>query len=257
MTHVSSEQSRGEPPRSPDASLEDAAIDAVLNGTDAADWDSAEAELVSDLQWLVVPEAGGGLSEGLRADLLEAAPRPEGLHRSGEGPPGGGVSPAFAWVGWMAACLLLAGWLVVWPAGGADAEGVTAFRQYAALQGRPETVAVSWAAGPTAGDQPATGEVVWSPPEQAGVMRLVDLPVNDPTVEQYQLWIFDAERDERYPVDGGVFDVRQAGESFVPFRPRVPVSEVTLFAVTVEQPGGVVVSDRSRLPVLASVSESS
>jgi anti-sigma-K factor RskA len=74
---------------------------------------------------------------------------------------------------------------------------------------------------------------------------------NDPTTEQYQLWIFDKDRDERYPVDGGVFDITESGECIVPIHAAVQVNEAALFAVTIERPGGVVVSDRSRLPLLA------
>ncbi len=99
----------------------------------------------------------------------------------------------------------------------------------------------------------AAGEALWDGKSQQGVLALVGLKPNDPSNAQYQLWIFDAERDERYPVDGGVFDVpagaRPGEEVLVPFEPRVPVGRATLFAVTVERPGGVVVSDRSRLPV--------
>lgn len=97
------------------------------------------------------------------------------------------------------------------------------------------------------------GDVVWSDRLQRGFLRFRGLRPNDPSAEQYQLWVFDAERDERYPVDGGVFDVPAAerGEHVVEIDPRVPVAEATLFAVTVEKAGGVVVSDRSRLPLLA------
>ena len=94
------------------------------------------------------------------------------------------------------------------------------------------------------------GEALWSGTSQRGVLKLTGLEANDPTVSQYQLWIFDALRDERYPVDGGVFDVPADGPAVVPFTPRVKVSEPTLFAVTVEPPGGVVVSDRKRLPAI-------
>ena len=106
-----------------------------------------------------------------------------------------------------------------------------------------------------AGDEEAdpVGEMVWAAGEQHGVMSLTGLAPNDPAESQYQLWIFDADRDERYPVDGGVFDVPVSGETVVPFAPRVPVGRATLFAVTVERPGGVVVSDRSRLPAVAKV----
>lgn len=108
----------------------------------------------------------------------------------------------------------------------------------------------------TATDDPAaagaTGDVVWSTAEQAGFMRFSGLEPNDPSVFQYQLWIFDADRDERYPVDGGVFDV-PAGvdEVVVPVHAKLEVHDPTLFAVTVERPGGVVVSARERIVVVA------
>lgn len=97
-----------------------------------------------------------------------------------------------------------------------------------------------------------TGDVVWDPVTQRGYMRFVGLPANDARQQQYQLWIFDAERDERYPVDGGVFDV-PAGrtEVVVPIDARLGVAKPALFAVTVEKPGGVVVSSRERIVVLA------
>ena len=83
-------------------------------------------------------------------------------------------------------------------------------------------------------------------------MRFTGLAANDPDQLQYQLWIFDAGRDDRYPVDGGVFDVPVgADEVVVPIRASLPVGEVALFAVTVEKPGGVVVSSRERIAVLA------
>ena len=83
-------------------------------------------------------------------------------------------------------------------------------------------------------------------------MRFRGLRPNDPTKEQYQLWVFDATRDDRYPVDGGVFDV-PAGvdEIVVPITARVRVTRPALFAVTVERPGGVVVSGREHIVVLA------
>jgi anti-sigma-K factor RskA len=78
------------------------------------------------------------------------------------------------------------------------------------------------------------------------------LASNDASAEQYQLWIFDRNQSDAHPIDGGVFDV-PAGvdEVIVPIDAKIDVSEAWQFAVTVEQPGGVVVSDRSRLPLLA------
>jgi anti-sigma-K factor RskA len=115
-----------------------------------------------------------------------------------------------------------------------------------------DVVRVEWTATDDPAARGAGGDVVWSNARQQGWLRLRGLAVNDPTREQYQLWIFDATRDERHPVDGGVFDVDSAtGDVLVPIRAAVPVAEPTLFAVTVERPGGVVVSSRERLPLLA------
>jgi len=121
----------------------------------------------------------------------------------------------------------------------------------ARLEGRPETLALPWSTtdDPAAAD--AGGRVIWNPAEQTGVMRFSGLQPNDPTAWQYQLWIFDAERDERFPVDGGVFDVAPEGETLIPIRAKLPVGEAVLFAITVEQAGGVVVSSRERIALVA------
>ncbi len=98
----------------------------------------------------------------------------------------------------------------------------------------------------------ATGEVVWNKDQQKGTMRFQGLAKNDPTRAQYQLWIFDKTRDEKYPVDGGVFDVdSDTGDVVVPIRATLAVNSPVLFAVTLEKPGGVVVSKRERIVVVA------
>lgn len=101
----------------------------------------------------------------------------------------------------------------------------------------------------------ASGEVVWSSAEQEGYMRFVGLEPNDPGERQYQLWIFDSTRAdwEARPVDGGVFDVDASGEVIVAIDPKLEVRESVLFAVTLEVPGGVVVSDRERLVLTAAL----
>ncbi|MEM1422575.1 MAG: anti-sigma factor [Planctomycetota bacterium] len=99
-----------------------------------------------------------------------------------------------------------------------------------------------------------SGEVVWSDDAQRGYMVFEGLAANDPTVEQYQLWIFDAERPDATPVDGGVFDVKVAnGKTYVRIDAKIDVREASWFAVTVEQPGGVVVSERANIPVVANM----
>ena len=113
---------------------------------------------------------------------------------------------------------------------------------------------VSWAESAEGAAPGASGDVVWSDARQEGYMRFSNFAANDPTVEQYQLWIFDAERSADYPVDGGVFDIPAGSdEVVVPIRAKLPVNRATLFAITVEKPGGVVVSSRERLPLLAKV----
>ena len=116
-----------------------------------------------------------------------------------------------------------------------------------------DTIRIDWTATKDPAANGATGDVVWSPSAQQGFMRFRGLEANNPERTQYQLWIFDAKRDERYPVDGGVFDVPPTGDVVVPIRPAVRVDSPVLFAVTIEKPGGVVVSNRERLPLLAKV----
>jgi hypothetical protein len=58
----------------------------------------------------------------------------------------------------------------------------------------------------------ATGDIVWAGPRQQGYMRFRGLPVNTPTKEQYQLWIFDKNQSDKTPIDGGVFDIPTTGE---------------------------------------------
>jgi len=113
---------------------------------------------------------------------------------------------------------------------------------------------VEWARTKDPAARAATGDVVWSPSAQQGYMRFVGLHPNDSTKTQYQLWIFDKDRDGKYPVDGGVFDVPSTGEVVVPVIAKLHVDAPTLFAVTVERPGGVVVSKRERIVLTAAVS---
>lgn len=94
------------------------------------------------------------------------------------------------------------------------------------------------------------GDVIWSKSLQQGFMRLRNLPVNDPESAQYQLWIVDPSRDQ-HPVDGGVFDISESGEAIVPIRAVLPINDPTAFALTSEQPGGVVVSGGPLLVVAA------
>ena len=97
----------------------------------------------------------------------------------------------------------------------------------------------------------ARGKVVWSNSRQEGYMEFAGMPENDPSQTQYQLWIFDTDKNQKFPVDGGVFDIDSAETVVVPIKANIPVSKAVQFAVTLEKPGGVVVSEREHIPVLA------
>jgi len=113
-------------------------------------------------------------------------------------------------------------------------------------------VQAKWSPGPTPSEG-ATGDVVWSAPQQQGFMRLRGLPVNTPSKEQYQLWIFAKNQSDTTPIDGGVFDITSTEEVIIPINAKLFVQDAFMFAITIEKPGGVVVSSRERLPLLAKV----
>jgi type II secretory pathway component PulM len=123
----------------------------------------------------------------------------------------------------------------------------------ALLANAKDVTTIAWTATKDANAVGATGDVVWSASAQQGFMRFKGLAANDAKQIQYQLWIFDADRPEATPVDGGVFDVASTGEVVVPISAKLAVGKPTLFAVTVERPGGVVVSKRERIVVTAAL----
>lgn len=119
------------------------------------------------------------------------------------------------------------------------------------LASAKDVTTLAWTATKDPNATGATGDVVWSKAEQKGFMRFTGLAVNDAAQIQYQLWIFDKNRPQETPVDGGVFDVSSTGEVIVPITAKLSVDEPVLFAVTIEKPGGVVVSKRERIVVTA------
>jgi anti-sigma-K factor RskA len=125
----------------------------------------------------------------------------------------------------------------------------------AALLAKSDSIKVTLGATKDPASKGVSGDVVWDPVTQKGFLHFVGLAANDPAVKQYQLWIFDAARDQRYPIDGGVFDVpADAGEVVIPFNASLPVSKAAAFAVTVEKAGGVVVSARQHVVGLGAAS---
>jgi hypothetical protein len=117
----------------------------------------------------------------------------------------------------------------------------------------PDLTKATWTPGNVAEMKEIGGDIVWSDAKQAGYMRFTGLPANDGTKETYQLWIFDETQDAKTPIDGGVFNVNANGEVIIPITAKLKAKNPKMFAITVEKPGGVVVSDRMRIAALAKV----
>ena len=91
------------------------------------------------------------------------------------------------------------------------------------------------------------GDMIWSNQKQKGFIKITGLPMNDPSRNQYQIWIVDPIKYQN-PVDGGVFDITKSDrEIIIPINPKLPISNARAFAITLEQPGGVVVSSQPLL----------
>jgi anti-sigma-K factor RskA len=168
----------------------------------------------------------------------------------------GGSGTARTWhrnpaIGWSVAAALALAVVVfrVQDAGGPP--GLAAPDDRQALLADPATVTLPWSPPTEAGYEGVRGEVVWNGQRQAGYLRLTGMPVNDPASAQYQLWIVDPSRDRQHPVDGGVFNVAASGEVIVPIDAKLPITAPVAFAITLEQPGGVVVSAGPLLVVAA------
>ncbi len=234
---------------------ERAELDTLLR--DHPDWSEDDLELTAAAVDLAFHDSPIALPEALRGALLEDAAsvlgeeRAEVVNFDSVRPRRAG--PWVAWSGWAVAAAAVAFLLFSGeplPEPESVVELPSAAERRAALAAKPETLRLEWSATEDPLAKGVRGDVVWSADEQEGYLRFEGLVANDPERSQYQLWIFDAQRNEAHPVDGGVFD-SDGGEVVVPIDPRVPVGEATLFAVTLERPGGVVVSTRERLVLIA------
>lgn len=159
----------------------------------------------------------------------------------------------FALAGWvLAAAASLVAWFG-WNAGARAPLSVSTSQALAAFRAEArDAVSIEWKPTEDPDGKNVGGVITWSPSLQKGFMTFRGLPRNDPARRQYQLWIFDKKRSDATPVDGGIFDVdADSGEIVVPIDAKIPVREAGMFAVTVEEPGGVVVSKRERIVSLA------
>ena len=96
----------------------------------------------------------------------------------------------------------------------------------------------------------ASGKVFWNRKTKRGFVRIDGLSVNDSAKEQYQLWIIDKERGIEDRPNAGVFDISSDGMNVFTFSSDLEVFQAQGFAVTVEKPGGVAVSDLSRIALV-------
>ncbi len=236
---------------------------ATLQPGEVARWESAAAELSAAFA-ATLPAEGEQMPASLSAQIIshgEATVRaqPRASTPVATRPIAAAVPRVngWAWAGWMAAAAALALWAVAPRAATPLPEVNVVVRGAAALRdsllARDSSVQrIAWTATADSAARGASGDVVWSTRAQSGVMRFAGLQPNDRTRWQYQLWIFDKNRNEKYPVDGGVFDVPPgASDVLVTIDPRVPVGDAVMFAITVEPAGGVVVSSRERIALLA------
>jgi hypothetical protein len=276
-----------EPQNQPDEALVDLLIKQVTEGLSSAEQRSLEAQ-DSEASSRALRELEQAAAAVTLAANNDGTPLPAGLAqkiaaqadahfakagtvsdiaaaRSARQARPAGSSGALGWLA-AAACLIVAifGWMRS-PPGPAPAAIVEAPKPQAPLPPREPTLAerrdallaqadslkITLAATKDPAAAGVTGDVVWDAKTQKGYLHFVGLASNDPKVHQYQIWIFDAERDKRYPIDGGVFDVpADANDIVIPIHAALQVLKPAAFAVTVEKPGGVVVSARDHVVVL-------
>lgn len=119
------------------------------------------------------------------------------------------------------------------------------------LASAPDVVQTNWTSPKD--KKEILGDIVWSNEEQKGFMRFRGLPVNNPNEKTYQLWIVDESRNAKTPLSGGVFDVNQTGEVVIPINAQLQVKTPKAFKITVEKPGGVVVSAPTKVVAIANI----
>jgi len=175
--------------------------------------------------------------------------------------PAGGGGGVMGWLGWVAAAAAIA--VAVMVANPTETARPQNREQLVAwIDQHPTAVQWDWAPGLVDPDEDATGLVTFDPETQEGYMLIKGLEPNDPRFQQYQLWIWDQEREPDpanpaplaenvHPVDGGVFDVNGEGEAVIPIDAKLIVGKPYLFAITVERPGGVAKSGKEHVPLIA------
>ncbi|QDU85411.1 Anti-sigma-K factor rskA [Planctomycetes bacterium Pla163] len=232
-----------------DAELESVAEAIALTHAALATGGREPEPLPEHLEARLLAQAGRHFGWSGSSDAVTPAPRANAPARVDA--TRGGPTPLFARLGWIAAAAAALALVYVLGTADASTDANVSFDEFVARV--DDEVVVDWT--PTADPlgEGVSGKVVWSASAQSGVMRFEGLDVNDPTEHQYQLWIIDATREGENPVDGGVFDCTEDGVIEVPIDAKLPVGAPAAFAITLEKPGGVVVSKQEHLFLLAAV----
>lgn len=215
--------------------------------TDMEDVHSIELELLAtelELKHVQPCDLSSSLSNKL-ADTIPA------FSNKNINQPADQIISILPWLGWAAAACLLAFFNLSDSVKPLTPTELTDAQKFEALiKEAPNTLRLAFS---SASDpyKEISGEVIWNDDLQEGYMSLINLPVNDPNQNQYQLWIVDPKRDE-LPVDGGVFDIPYGSKNaIIPIRNALQVSKPAAFVITLEQPGGVVKSKQEIVVALA------
>lgn len=205
----------------------------LLEGSEAAQF---EHQLESDpeLRAFVddLDEAAAALAHDVPARALPAGLRDRVVAEINRGKTHAFPQRRFNWLPWaIAACLALACSYLV-----AERRGLQS--RITSLQQRDlfSQVQIASLSSKLQNAPNANAVVVWDEKKQKGVLKVTQLPANDPN-RDYQLWLVDSRYKD--PVDGGVFHVSNDGEMSVPFKPNAPVRDAKAFAISLERKGGV------------------
>jgi len=223
---------------------------------------AAAAAMVAQIESVGPEEMPEHMRRSVEANLPAANTEPIAgridSDRASEVDPAAPGSRLFTSLGWLAAAAAIVVAAIIYATAPGPASSPPPAEQIAALEAKPGTVTwsfVPWESDP--GDpgfdsSGVTGRVVWNGEEQEGWMVFEGLAANDPRREQYQLWIVVPEDEQGNPIDGGVFNVPDSdGPVYIPIDAKLAVENAAAFGVTVEKPGGVVVSDQDRRVVVA------
>jgi len=243
---------------------------AALEGSDDDSFDlAASAVMLSEF------EPAYEFPAHLRSKIAASATEIVGANAAATEPDAPSVSdrrtPLFAWLGWAvaAAAVLALGINLSMtrfgvtevaqnPPPTATPTPMTPAEAHDEMMAEPGMTVAKWGPAAKSGDMAnVSGDVVWSDRQQKGYAMLRGLPKNDPGASTYQLWIFEENQGDKTPIDGGTFNVSADGTVVIPIDAKLAAKNPSMFAVTVEKPGGVVISKREKVAALAKVETSS